>query len=130
LTWEEAEALAFEDLNNTYRPEFLNRFAGRENIVCFRKLEVEHIEHIVMREINKISNVYREEEIVITIQGNTITNFCADHYDPVKGARGLPGYIETNLEPIFADFSLDGFTGNLFVRYDTETKSFKVEKEQ
>jgi ATP-dependent Clp protease ATP-binding subunit ClpB len=130
LTWEEAETLAFEDLNNTYRPEFLNRFAGRENIVCFRKLEVEHIEHIVMREINKISNVYGEEEIIITIQGNTITNFCADHYDPVKGARGLPGYIETNLEPIFADFSLDGFTGKLFVRYDTETKSFKVEKEQ
>jgi ATP-dependent Clp protease ATP-binding subunit ClpB len=130
LTWEEAETLAYEDLNNTYRPEFLNRFAGRENIVCFRKLEVEHIEHIVMREINKISGVYGEEGIVITIQGQTITNFCADHYDPVIGARGLPGYIETNLEPIFADFAIDGFTGNLSVKYDTETKSFKVEKEQ
>ena len=33
--------------------------------------------------------------------------FCKDHYDPAIGARGLPGFIQANLEPIIVNLILE-----------------------
>lgn len=126
LDFPAAQELAIQDLNATYRSEFLNRFAGRQNIVCFNKLDVSHIEKIVTREIKKLGTSYIDAGLSIVVSDDVVTSFCADHYDPVIGARGLPGYITANLEPIFADMVLNGFTGAVNVSYNNETKSFEV----
>lgn len=130
LSFDEASVLAIEDLKNTYKPEFLNRFAGRENIVCFNKLQIEHIEHIVNREIGKLSAAYNDAGVEILMADESINMFVVDRYDPAIGARGLPGIISTSLEPIIADLVLDGYQGKVYVGYGPVTKKFEVSTDE
>jgi ATP-dependent Clp protease ATP-binding subunit ClpB len=127
ISFEEAEALAMEDLIATYRPEFLNRFAGRENIVFFKSLGLDSIEKIVTREMITLDEAYHDNGLNVTMSQEEIKSFVAAVYDPRTGARGLPGYITANLEPILADRVLDGFTGTVQIKYNPSLKQFFVE---
>jgi ATP-dependent Clp protease ATP-binding subunit ClpB len=93
-----AEAAAFVELGNTYRSEFLNRFAGRQNILCFQKLDLAAMEKIVQREIADIDSTYREQGIAVRLDPASCHVFCEAQYDPTSGARGLPGVLNTRLE--------------------------------
>lgn len=126
MTFEEASELAIADLGDTYRNEFLNRFAGRQNIVCFNALKAEHIAKIIRREFNDLISTYVENGINLSITDETINEFCEHHYDPATGARGLPGYIQANLEPIIAELVIEGKGGDLEVRVSTENKNLEV----
>ena len=44
-----ARQQAVADLEASYRPEFLNRFNGRQNIICFHRLDLPVIERIAAR---------------------------------------------------------------------------------
>jgi ATP-dependent Clp protease ATP-binding subunit ClpB len=126
LTDTEAEALANEELDRIYRPEFLNRFAGRQNIVCFRRLELDSIERIVKRELKDLNRAYRESGMDIVVSDASVTAFCADHYDPRNGARGLQGYVVSNIEPLIADLILENrvTSTRLELVYNAETREF------
>jgi ATP-dependent Clp protease ATP-binding subunit ClpB len=126
LTYTEAEALANEELDRIYRPEFLNRFAGRQNIVCFRRLELDSIEKIVKRELKDLNRAYRESGMDIVVSDASVSAFCADHYDPRNGARGLQGYVVSNIEPLIADLILENRVQStkLELVYNTETREF------
>jgi ATP-dependent Clp protease ATP-binding subunit ClpB len=129
LDFAEGEKAAILELNGTYRNEFLNRFAGRRNIICFNRLDLESMQKIVKREINNIDMTYRDQGITTVMSDEAIAEFSADHYDPAEGARGLPGYIQVNLEPIIVNGLLDNpdVTGTLRVGYDKAKKSFTSE---
>jgi ATP-dependent Clp protease ATP-binding subunit ClpB len=127
LSFEEAEALAMDDLIATYRPEFLNRFAGRENIVFFKSLELDSIEKIVAREMIALDEAYHDNGLNVLMSAEQIKLFVTAVYDPKTGARGLPGYITANLEPLLADRVLDGFTGVVNISYNPSLKQFIVE---
>jgi ATP-dependent Clp protease ATP-binding subunit ClpB len=103
IPFEEAERLALKDLSETYRSELLNRFAGRQNIICFNRLELDSIQKIVTREIAKMDAAYSERGLRVTISESSLVAFCAALYDPTIGARGLPGYIKANIEPVIVD---------------------------
>jgi ATP-dependent Clp protease ATP-binding subunit ClpB len=103
---EEANAAAMVELSETYRSEFLNRFNGRENIICFEKLEIDSIKKIAQREINSINTAYADRDISVFMDGPNLTKLCVDKYDVSIGARGLPGYISTNLENVIVDYIL------------------------
>jgi ATP-dependent Clp protease ATP-binding subunit ClpA len=129
LSVEEAEARATDDLNATYRSEFLNRFAGRQNIVCFKRLGIDSMEKIVRREIAGINTVYSEKGVAVQLDDASITTFCEDQYDPRIGARGLPGFIAANLEPIIVNAILANETihDTARVTYDRDRHHFRVE---
>jgi ATP-dependent Clp protease ATP-binding subunit ClpB len=103
LTFEEAEQLALTDLQATYRSELLNRFAGRQNILCFNRLELDSIQKIVAREIAKLDAAYSEKGLRVTISPESLVAFCQQLYDPAIGARGLPGYIKAHVEPVIVN---------------------------
>ena len=126
LTNEEAKRDAMEEIGHRYRPEFLNRFAGKENIICFNRLELDSIEKIVTREIVDINKAYADNGIFVSISPEELRSFCKDQYDPSSGARGLPGFIQANLEPVIADIVLENndLTGRLNVTYDGVHKRF------
>lgn len=128
LTDEEAKDLATEELNKTYRSELLNRFNGRENILHFRRLPLQVIERIIHREIGRLHNSYQSKGLGIEITDVCITNFCRDHYDPIRGARGLPGYIRANLRPILVNHILSNpnAKGTFKISYNVEKKTFEV----
>jgi ATP-dependent Clp protease ATP-binding subunit ClpB len=107
LTFEEAGAAAMEEVGKTYRSEFLNRFNGRENIVPFNRLGLDSIERIVRREFDGLNNTYAQEGIEVAIADEELKKFCAAKYDPAVGARGLPGTIQTTVEPIIVDMILE-----------------------
>lgn len=128
LSDEEAKSLATEELNATYRSELLNRFNGRENILHFRRLPLEIIERIIRREITKLNDSYQAKGLEIVMEDSCITNFCSDHYDIIRGARGLPGYIKTNIRPIIVNHVLHNpkEKGTFFVVYNTEQQKFEI----
>jgi ATP-dependent Clp protease ATP-binding subunit ClpB len=130
LSVEEAEARATDDLNTTYRSEFLNRFAGRQNIVCFKRLGLDSIEKIVRREIASINTAYGERGVTVSLDDASLSAFCEDRYDPRIGARGLPGFISANLEPIVVNAILANpelRDAAARVTYDRERRAFAVE---
>jgi ATP-dependent Clp protease ATP-binding subunit ClpB len=123
---EESERLANVELDQIYRPEFLNRFAGRQNIVCFRRLELDSIEKIVRRELNDLNRAYRESGMDIVVSNESLSAFCADHYDARNGARGLQGFVVSNIEPMIADLILENrvASSKLELVYNSETRAF------
>jgi ATP-dependent Clp protease ATP-binding subunit ClpB len=128
LSDEQAEALAVEELKKTYRSEFLNRFAGRQNILCYRRLSLGAIERIVTREINSINENYGEQGITVKITPQDVKAFCEAKYDPTSGARGLPGYIQAHLEPIIVNSLLEHpeRRGVVNFRYDSAAGDFSA----
>lgn len=126
LSSEEAERLANVELDNIYRPEFLNRFAGRQNIVCFSRLELDSIEKIVKRELNALSKAYKENGLEIVFSDESVKNFCADHYQARHGARGLQGYVVANIEPLVVNLILENKVkaSRLELVYNKQTRAF------
>lgn len=124
LTQEEAMAATLADLDDTYRPEFLNRFNGRENIVCFNKLELPTVELIVKHKIRQANAQVQAEHpgIDIVVDDATVSAICKAKYDPRIGARGIPGYLKAKLYPAIARslFTQEGVAGRIQVAYDPE----------
>ena len=129
LTDDEAQERATVELNATYRSEFLNRFNGRENILHFRRLSQGAIQRIISREINKLKKAYEPRGMRISIADGSVESFCIAHYDPTKGARGLPGYLKANLRPIMANqiLATPDATGLFDIRFNPGTSNFEVE---
>lgn len=128
LSFEEAKEKAMEDLNGMYRGEFLNRFNGRENILCFNRLDLPTVEKIVGKKIRELDACYGEQGMHIDMKPEQIKAFCADRYDPARGARGPVGFIESNMEPTIARALLvnPDATGTMKVEYSRETRGFIV----
>lgn len=131
LSEEESERLANVELDQIYRPEFLNRFAGRQNIVCFNRLGIDSIVKIVKRELNGLKSAYRENNVDVVFDDECIQAFCEDHYDARHGARGLQGYIVANIEPLIVNMILESNVDNarLHLVYNKETKTFDTQIE-
>jgi ATP-dependent Clp protease ATP-binding subunit ClpB len=131
LSDEQAEALAVEELKKSYRSEFLNRFAGRQNILCYKRLGVGAIEKIVAREIKSINENYGGQGITVNVTPQDVTAFCQSKYDPTSGARGLPGYLQANLEPIIVNSLLEHpeRRGVVNFRYDGAAGDFVADFE-
>ena len=132
LPFEEAVVLANQDLEATYRPEFLNRFNGRQNILCFNRLELDSIERIVRREVDKIDTAYSKRGLDVLLDDQTLKAFCAKRYDPKMGARGLPGVIQARLKPEIVNTILNDpdKQGVFNVRFDETTDQFVVQFEE
>jgi len=131
LSDEQAEALAVEELKKSYRSEFLNRFAGRQNILCYKRLGVGAIEKIVAREIRSINENYGGQGITVNVTPQDVEAFCRSKYDPTSGARGLPGYLQANLEPIIVNSLLEhpDRRGVVNFRYDAAVGDFVADLE-
>ena len=117
-----AEELALEDLEKQYRPEFLNRFNGRQNIVCFNTLGLPIIEMIATREISKLNEMVHRTlpRLTIEMDNTALASMCRDHYKPVNGARGITGYIEGVIKPEIANTVLfaEQSDGTITIAYD------------
>jgi ATP-dependent Clp protease ATP-binding subunit ClpB len=130
FSFEEAEAETIRALDRVYRPEFLNRFNGRQNIVCFKTLGLPVIERIARREIDKLNERVKGQgrDLTITLNDESLAALCKDHYQPANGARGIPGYFATHIHPAVANTMLETqqVSGTMEVVYDAAAKSLSV----
>ena len=102
LSFDEAMALTMADLDSHFRPEFLNRFSGRENIVGFNMLSLAIVEKIALRQLQKVNDKIAAAGSQIVMSDAVITAICKDKYDPSRGARGVPGFFEASIYPAVA----------------------------
>jgi ATP-dependent Clp protease ATP-binding subunit ClpB len=125
LTEEEAYELTIRDLKKAFRTEFLNRFDGRENIVLFRKLNMDTIEKIVFREISRINAFYASQSIEVRFPEAELREFCVKTYSPEIGARGLPGRIK-RIEATIVEKTMAGGPcgGTLDIGFDAASRNF------
>lgn len=129
--YEVANKLAMEDLIEQYRPEFLARFNGRRNIVCFKTLDLDVIEKIAVRDIARLNEMVQSTNpnISIGMESEDLKLMCRDHYVPANGARGITGYIEGVIKPKIANtvlFDQDA-QGTIKLKYDVEAANVVVE---
>ncbi len=89
LGYDAAMAAPLDGLEDMFRPEFLNRFNGRQNIIGCNSLPLELIEKIAERELRKVNERIARSGSAITIHmdGANIAAVCKDRYDPVHGAQ-------------------------------------------
>ncbi|MGA7805264.1 AAA family ATPase, partial [Bradyrhizobium sp.] len=125
LTEDEAYELTIRDLKKAFRTEFLNRFEGRENIILFRKLNMDTIEKIVFREISRINAFYAPQSIDVRFPEAELREFCDKTYSPEIGARGLPGRIK-RIEAMIVEKTMadTAFSGTLDVGFDAKSRNF------
>ena len=125
LSEDEAYELTIRDLKKAFRTEFLNRFEGRENIILFRKLNMDTIEKIVFREISRINAFYAQQSIDVRFPEAQLREFCDKTYSPEIGARGLPGRIKRIeamiVEKTMADAAI---SGTLDIGFDATSRNF------
>ncbi len=75
-----------------------------------------------------MDSVYAEKGIHVAAEDSVIAEFCRDQYDPMVGARGLPGFITANLEPHIVDAILEdqNVQGTARVEYLKDQRMFDV----
>jgi ATP-dependent Clp protease ATP-binding subunit ClpB len=103
LTLDQANEAAMEELATKFKPEFLNRFDGRQGIIPFAPLSYETMEKITGRHLDAIQEAYGDQ-IIFSLVPDSVRLFVADHYDTKVGARGLPGYIKRYLDGPIVDW--------------------------
>jgi len=104
LDFETQQVKTIEALSEVYRAEFLNRFGGRENIVCFKILPLYVIELITRGQLNKVNRDLANagNTLKITMSDESINKLCTYQYKPERGARGIDGVFRTNVYPRLA----------------------------
>ncbi len=126
LAADEAYQLAMTDLNQQYRPEFLNRFNGRRNIVCFNRLELPIIQKIALRELVRLNDMIhtKSSNLTISMPDQELAAMCQSIYEPVNGARGVTGYIADVIKPTIANtlLSTPDLAGVIHARFDSATQ--------
>jgi ATP-dependent Clp protease ATP-binding subunit ClpC len=96
----------FVQKENTFRPEFLNRFT---QVVVFKPLTFEEITKVAHLLVNKLTkNLDSERGIFITVEEEATKKLAQLGYDPEMGARPMQRSIQEHLENVLAKKILSG----------------------
>lgn len=100
------EQRVLRDLENTFKPELLNRI---DNIVLFNSLSEEQCENITKLLLNKLSDrVFSEKQITLTFSNELVTYVTHRGYNEKYGARNIRREIQNTVEDALATAILTG----------------------
>jgi len=99
------QLLIDQQLNQYFRPEFLNRFDG---IIVFKPLEIADVEAIATLMINKIKKDLEEKRINLQILPQAITYLAQAGFDRQFGARPLRRVIQQKIQDSLANLLISG----------------------
>ena len=92
------EESVMEEVRQTFKPEFLNRFDG---IIQFNNLELEHIEQIVTLQFDEQNDLLHQQGITASLSDAARRFLAGQSFSPAEGAapveRKLQQYIESPL---------------------------------
>ena len=101
----EAEQMVLGDLQNHFRPEFLNRL---DETILFKPLTRDNIRQIVDLLVADVNKRLEERELKVELT-EAAKAFVTEHgYDPAYGARPLRRYIQKHVETLAARIVLQG----------------------
>jgi len=99
------EALLENELKQTYRPEFLNRFDG---IMVFKPLSKEDVVAIAYLMIRSVTKRLEAKGLAFTATDQAVHELAEKGYDPKFGARPLRRVVQETVDNAVAEFLLKG----------------------
>ena len=110
-----------EALGRQFRPEFLNRI---DEVIRFRPLGVEDLEHIVRLQLNDLSTLMAEQGLALEVDPPVVRALAEMGYEPEYGARPLRRVLRRQLEnPLATELLEERFSGAKAVRISTGESS-------
>ena len=123
---EEAREKVMEELDRTFRPEFLNRI---DEIILFRSLTKDDLTQIVDIQMHHLRDLLIGRSIVLELTGAARQHLAEAGYDPVYGARPLKRVIQRQVQDPLALMLLRGeFAEGDTVRVDARDGRVVFEK--
>ncbi len=123
---EDARPQVMAELDNTFRPEFLNRI---DEIILFGSLSVEDLVKIVGIQIRRLQKLLEERNIDLEMTQEAQEYLAEVGYDPVYGARPLKRAIQRSLQDPLALAVLEGrFGEGDTVKIDAQDEQVIFEK--
>ncbi len=95
ITYQEMKEKLLEEVKHTFKPEFLNRI---DDIIVFKPLSREDLQHIVEIEISAVSERLKEQGIMLEVSAEAKDFLIERGFDPVFGARPLKRTIQRFVE--------------------------------
>ncbi|MCA9622920.1 MAG: AAA family ATPase, partial [Myxococcales bacterium] len=114
-----------QELNNFFRPEFLNRI---DDIVIFKGLTKDDLMGISGLELRKVQRMLEEREIILDVSTEAKRRLVDLGYEPALGARPLKRAILREIQNPLAESILEGgdlSAGTIKVNLDGERFTFK-----
>lgn len=102
---EEARQQVMQELQMSFRPEFLNRV---DEIVLFKPLTASEIGGIVELLITDLRRRLADRKITLTLSEQAKAYIAREGYDPVYGARPLRRFLQRQLETMLARELISG----------------------
>ncbi len=96
------------EVNNFFRPEFLNRL---DQIIIFNELKESELRQIVDIQLQRLCDYLRDQNIILTITPQARDYLAKKGYDPAFGARPLKRLIQNEIVDNLADIILDSSEG-------------------
>lgn len=84
-----------EEVKRTFKPEFLNRI---DDIIVFRQLVKEDLQHIIEIEIGFVAERLKEQNVTLVVSQEAKDLLIEKGFDPVFGARPLKRTIQRFME--------------------------------
>ncbi len=98
-------AITAEELDNYFRPEFLNRL---DDIIIFTSLTQADLTRIVSIQLKRLERLLRERRLTLEVTNDAKLYLAERGFDPVYGARPLKRAIQRELQDPLANFILEG----------------------
>jgi len=123
---EAARERVLEELDHTFRPEFLNRI---DETILFRNLDRDDLLHIVDIQMRHLRRLLAERNIGLELTDGARRHLADVGYDPVYGARPLKRVIQREVQDPLALALLRGeFTEGDAVRVDARDGQIMFER--
>ncbi len=105
---EQARQQVMAELDQAFRPEFLNRI---DAVILFRSLSRDDLAQIVDIQVRHLQTLLAERHITVTLTDAARSYLADAGYDPVYGARPLKRVIQRELQDPLALAVLEGRFG-------------------
>lgn len=102
------ERLVTEQLKNSFRPEFLNRF---DDVIVFTPITESELIEITKLMLKKVSARLAEKGLILEVTEGAVAELAHAGYDPAFGARPLRRVIQDRVDNAMADLILKGEVG-------------------
>ncbi|HEU4622471.1 MAG TPA: ATP-dependent chaperone ClpB [Burkholderiaceae bacterium] len=124
--YERIKALVWNEVKQSFRPEFLNRV---DEIVVFHGLDRAHIENIARIQLERLAQRLAKMDMRLDVSPKAVTKIASAGYDPVFGARPLKRAIQQQIENPVAKLVLEGrFGPNDTIPVDVSEQGFSFER--
>eukprot|EP01080_Neovahlkampfia_damariscottae_P002386 gene2387-2851_t len=124
----EIEDLVTKDLQEFFKPEFLNRL---DDVIMFHPLTKDNLKQVVQVQMGTLTKRLEERDIQIQLDDKAADFIMGEAYSPIYGARPLKRYLE---KFIITELSKYVVRGDLFdhstvhISSDGQKLIFKIEE--